>query len=91
MATTEISRDIDKLKSDMDEIRKDVASIARALKDLGNAKRQEAYDKAGQFADRARSRAHEYEERMGQEIEERPFASILTAFGIGFVIGKLFD
>lgn len=91
MATTELSRDIDKLKSDMDEIRKDVASIAKALKDLGSAKRQEAFGMAEQFAERARKRAEETEARLGREIEERPFASILTAFGIGFVIGKLFD
>lgn len=91
MATTDLSRDIDKLRSDMDEIRKDVASIARAVKDLGTAKRNEAVARAEELGDRARRRALETEERFGREIGERPFATVLTAFGIGFLIAKILD
>jgi ElaB/YqjD/DUF883 family membrane-anchored ribosome-binding protein len=91
MATTEISRDIDKLRSDMDGIRKDVASIARALKDLGTAKKQQAFSRAEELTGRVRQRAEDAGERMSHEVEERPLTSVLTAFGIGFLLGKLFD
>lgn len=95
MATAEFSkdfsRDVDKLKADIDELRKDVATIARLLKDLGSAKGQEAFERAGEIGERARRRAADAEERISHEIEERPFASVLTAFGVGFVIGKLLD
>ncbi|HEU4619261.1 MAG TPA: hypothetical protein VFV10_14575, partial [Gammaproteobacteria bacterium] len=77
--------------SDMDEIRKDVAAIARSLKEMGGAKKQEALARATELGDRARQRAGEAEQRLEQEIEERPFASVLTAFGIGFLLGKIFD
>jgi ElaB/YqjD/DUF883 family membrane-anchored ribosome-binding protein len=75
MATTDLSNDVAKLRSDMDEIRRDLASIARNVKDLGTTKGQEAFTRA--------------EERIGREINQRPLASVLTALGVGFVIGKL--
>lgn len=91
MATSDFSKDVDKLKSDMDELRKDVASIAEALKELGTEKGREAFARAEEIGERARRRASAAEERVSHEIEERPFASVLTAFGVGFVIGKLLD
>lgn len=95
MATQEFSedfaRDVDKLKNDLEEVRKDVAAIARTLKDLGLAKRGEAFKRAEELGERARTRAAGAEERFSHEIEERPFTSVLTAFGIGFIIGKLLD
>jgi ElaB/YqjD/DUF883 family membrane-anchored ribosome-binding protein len=93
MATSDLSEDLSndvkKLKTDIDELRKDVASIARALKELGATKGREAFAEAEEVVEKARRRAAAAEERIGQEIEERPFASMLTAFGVGFVIGKL--
>lgn len=95
MATSEFSedfvRDVDKLKSDLEQLRKDVASIAQTFKDLGLAKRDEAFKRAEELGERARTKAAGAEERFSREIEERPFTSVLTAFGIGFIIGKLLD
>lgn len=91
MATTELSSDVAKLRSDLDEIRGDLAAIARAVKDLGTAKGQQAYSRAEALGEQAWKRAAAAEERIGQEINERPLASLLTAFGVGFAIGKLLD
>jgi ElaB/YqjD/DUF883 family membrane-anchored ribosome-binding protein len=90
-SSEEFSKDVEKLKGDIEALRKDVATIARALKDLGVSKGREAYDRAEALGERARKRASDAEERISHEIEERPFASVLTAFGVGFVIGKLLD
>ena len=95
MATQEFSKDfsedVDKLKADMEELRKDVSAIARTLKDLGAAKRDDLFARVEEVGEQARKRASAAEERVSREIEERPFASVLTAFGVGFVIGKLLD
>jgi ElaB/YqjD/DUF883 family membrane-anchored ribosome-binding protein len=41
------------------------------------------------------SEAREYGEKVGKQlqttIEEKPLASVLVAFGVGFLMGKLMD
>jgi ElaB/YqjD/DUF883 family membrane-anchored ribosome-binding protein len=91
MATTDLSNDVAKLRSDLDEIRGDLAAIARSIKDLGAATGQEAFQRAEHFGEEARKRAAAAEERIGHEINEHPLASVLTALGVGFAIGKLLD
>ncbi len=86
--TTDLAADIDKLKGDLEALRRDVASIARGIKDLGAARSNEALE---EISERARASLAAAEELVGRELEERPIASLLTAFGIGFLIGKLLD
>jgi len=38
-----------------------------------------------------RARAEDVYETFGKEVEERPLTSVLTAFGVGFVVGMLLD
>ncbi len=91
MATTDPSSDIARLRSDLEQIRRDLAAIGGTVKELSAVKGQEARARAEALRERALRRASAAEERLGQEINERPLASVLTAFGIGFVIGKLLD
>jgi len=89
--TPDLSRDIDALKADLEALRADVAAIARSIKELGAAKGHEALARAEELGERARATLSAAEELLGREIEERPIASLITAFGIGFLIGKLLD
>ena len=93
--TPDLAADIDKLKSDLEELRRDVAAIASGIKALGAAKGEEAFARAEaraeEIGERARASLAATEELLGREIEERPIASLLMAFGVGFVIGKLLD
>jgi ElaB/YqjD/DUF883 family membrane-anchored ribosome-binding protein len=88
---TDIHQELDKLKTDIEALRKDVASMAQSVKELGVQKGQEALTRAEELGERARSRARYAEERFSDEIGERPFVSLLAAFGLGFIVAKLFD
>lgn len=88
---TNTEQDISQLKDDMAKLKADLASIASTLKKEAGDRARHGYDRvreAGEHAaDYARSGAHAVE----HQIEERPLVSVLSAFGIGFVIGKLLD
>jgi len=93
MTTTapDLAADIDKLKQDLDALRRDVAAIASGITNLGAAKSDDAFARAEEIGERARASLAAAEELLGREIEERPIASLIVAFGVGFLIGKLLD
>lgn len=91
MAANEINEDLENLKRDIQQLRSDVASMAKSLKSLTAATGEEAYQRAEALGQAARRRAAAMEEQLGQEINERPLTSVLAAFGIGFLIGKILD
>ncbi|EKV30527.1 hypothetical protein C882_4486 [Caenispirillum salinarum AK4] len=94
--------DVDRLKSDMDALRKDFAALTESLKDVSTARGRSYAERARATADdyqhRAQATAEEYQARAraGLEqaqatIEERPMTSVLVAFGIGLLLGKILD
>ncbi|KPJ95903.1 MAG: hypothetical protein AMJ55_02890 [Gammaproteobacteria bacterium SG8_15] len=95
MANEDISNELKKLKADIADLRSDVASLVKTLKDAGVEQGQEAYDRAyeraRQTGEAVRARAEDVYETFGKEVEERPLTSVLTAFGVGFVVGMLLD
>jgi len=88
---TNTEHDITQLKQDVASLKADLSSIANSLKKEAGERARHGYERvreAGEHAaDYARSGAHAVE----HQIEERPMVSVLSAFGIGFVIGKLLD
>jgi ElaB/YqjD/DUF883 family membrane-anchored ribosome-binding protein len=95
MANEDIDREVEQLKSDIADLREDMASLVKVLKDAGleQGKRvyERTYERARGAGDAARERADRAYESFGREVEERPLASVLTAFGTGFVVGMLLD
>jgi len=91
METEDLSSDMDKLKRDIQELRNDLAAIAGDIRSLGSAKGQDTLDRFEQLGQEALKRAAAVEERIGKDITEKPLTSVLAAFGIGYVIGKLLD
>jgi len=95
MANEEISNELKKLKSDIADLRSDVTSLVKTLKSAGIEKGQQAYEevyeRARQAGESARDRAEDVYDAFGKEVESRPLASVLTAFGVGFVVGMLLD
>lgn len=85
----DISPDVSKLRHELDEMRRDIKTMSRAMRDLGAEKGQEAYAHAEKFGRKAHKHAVEAERMVGHEIEERPFLSVLAAFGAGFLVAKL--
>ena len=106
MATRNLDQELDTLRGDLGKIRDDIAALTRSLSDTAAAEAkaggarlnraahdaaQTAKERAQHFADSARAQGEEGIAALEQRIEQNPFTSVLVAFGVGLVIGKLLD
>ena len=102
MAESELSREMETLRADLAKLRADFAGVTDALKEAGQKKAETARegladllkslrDELGGVLDQARDKGKRSVETVGHQIEERPLASLLTAFGVGFILAKLLD
>jgi ElaB/YqjD/DUF883 family membrane-anchored ribosome-binding protein len=106
VADRNLEEEFDTLKAGLDTLRKDISSLVSSLgeaatdevKTRGRRARAavgRATDRAGEVWDDATSEASR-RGRAGvaaveQQVEARPFISVLVAFVIGVLIGKLID
>jgi ElaB/YqjD/DUF883 family membrane-anchored ribosome-binding protein len=102
MADSELQKQMDELKADIRALKTDMADLGKILKDLGVEK---VHNARSSFEDdleigreelrrrwnEARARGQKTVDDLENEIGQRPFSSVLTAFGIGFMIAKLMD
>ena len=94
------------IKKDMQQLKADLAELVSAMKTRGQTKAEnlgqdaintlhEAIDTLSQRVNAAKAGASEKTraaaDQAEQVIERHPVASLLTAFGIGFVLAKLFS
>jgi ElaB/YqjD/DUF883 family membrane-anchored ribosome-binding protein len=86
-ANRNLEEEFDTLKAGLDTLRKDISSLVSSF---GDAATDEVKTR-GRRAREASRRGREGVAAVKQEIEERPFISVLVAFGIGVVIGKLIN
>jgi hypothetical protein len=91
MATLDLSRDIDRLRSEMDDLRKEIATYSRSARDVGLERGYDALKRAERFGRYARKRMSRAERRLSHDVGERPLIALLAAVGIGFLIAKLLD
>jgi ElaB/YqjD/DUF883 family membrane-anchored ribosome-binding protein len=104
VAKRNLEEEFDVLKAGLDTLRKEISSLASSFGDAATdevkTRGQRARAAVGRVADRAGEvwddaaneasrRGREGVAAVEQQIEERPFISLLVAFGIGLVIGKL--
>jgi ElaB/YqjD/DUF883 family membrane-anchored ribosome-binding protein len=105
-ANRNLEEEFDTLKAGLDTLRKDISTLVSSFGDSATdevktrGRRARAAvgrvsDRAGEVWDDATNEAGR-RGRAGvaaveQQIEERPFVSVLVAFGIGLLIGKLID
>lgn len=89
------SAEIDRLRTDLDRVRSDIGDLARAVKSAGYAKAGEARrtveDELHQVADRIRSGTKDARDTLQSEVQERPLVTMLVAFGVGVLVGKILD
>jgi len=76
--------EMEQLKSDLASLRKDVAALTEAYKDRG-------VERARATAEGVRDQASQAAQTVSHQIEDRPYTSVLSAFGIGLIIGRLLD
>jgi len=100
MADDELTRELEQMRSDMAALRADVAELAKALKTMGANKAEsvkdtieeeirERRDALREKLDEARARGQEVKDGLEDRMETHPYTSLLTAFGVGFVLAKL--
>ncbi|MEJ2552790.1 MAG: hypothetical protein P8164_05805 [Gammaproteobacteria bacterium] len=102
MADESIRKEMDALKADIAKLREDIVGLTGAVK--GAASENVAGAKA-QAEERLHEAWSDIERRLQdvlaegkttfnkaeQQVGEHPVGSVLTAFGIGFIIAKLLD
>ena len=89
--TADVSKEFDELKADVAALREDVSSLVGSIRDLAAERARSAGSRVNEVGHRARARASLARDNLEHQIEERPFASVVTCFGIGFVLGMLLD
>ena len=94
--------DFKALREDFDRLRKDVGELADSLKDVGREQAAAAGQRARENLNGARERlrdsaraatgqGREYYEQLEHRVGDHPLSSLVTAFGVGFVLARLLD
>ena len=100
MAASNVQEEMQILKDDVAKLRADITDLVGLLKDLGLQKvdetrgnvEEELKEQRAKFQEalnRARERGMGSVEDLEQQMAEHPVGSLLTAFGIGYIIAKL--
>jgi ElaB/YqjD/DUF883 family membrane-anchored ribosome-binding protein len=95
MTARNIDGEFDTVKDDLAKLRDDIANLSNSLKDVTSdtVNEQIALIRAridtigGEAKQHGRAALSDLTDR----IEERPLTSVLIAFGVGLLAGKLFD
>jgi ElaB/YqjD/DUF883 family membrane-anchored ribosome-binding protein len=93
--TRNVSATVDSLQEDLTAMRDDVGKLSQQVVDLLSAKGSAAYKsakksfdaKTGEAADAVRDVRDTFADAIEESVQERPYATLAIALGIGFVIG----
>jgi len=95
MADTNLDKDIESLKENVANLRSDISQITQSLLEKGKSETEVAKDRLIDELkfelEAARSKGRQTVENVESQIQEKPFMSLLIAFIVGLVLGKLFD
>jgi ElaB/YqjD/DUF883 family membrane-anchored ribosome-binding protein len=95
MTARNVEGEFDTLKDDLGKLRADVSNLSSALKDVTSDTVREQVEiiraRIDSIAADAKMQGRASLDDLTGRIEERPLASVLIAFGVGVLIGKLFD
>jgi hypothetical protein len=83
--------DLETLRGDIQQLRADFAKMTTDLRTIASNGAAQASGKAQESAQRMWSEGRQKAQRVGHEIEERPFASALGAFSTGLFVGMLLN
>jgi ElaB/YqjD/DUF883 family membrane-anchored ribosome-binding protein len=83
--------DYETIRKEVDQLRSDIGELTHTLKAIAADETGAAYERVRQTAQRAQEQVSQTASSVGQEIGERPFTSVLSAFSVGLLIGMLFS
>lgn len=91
----DLRKDVDALRADLDALRRDLGQIFDTVKTKTGNRAESEIDalrkRIERLAGDVQSSGRETVRAVGDQIEERPFASLAMAFAVGLVLGRLFD
>ncbi len=95
MTTRKLDDGFDTVKDDLMKLRADIANLSLALKDVTSESVNEQIAviraRIDQIGGEAREQGRQTLDDVTDYIEERPLASVLIAFGVGLLFGRLLD
>lgn len=95
MAEPRIDMDIESLKENVAKLREDLSQMTQTLLEKGKSETEVAKDRLIEELkielEAAKVKGKETVETLETQIQEKPLASLLIAFIVGLVLGKLFD
>jgi ElaB/YqjD/DUF883 family membrane-anchored ribosome-binding protein len=83
--------DTARLREELDTLRGDIARLADSVKAVSEKTARAGVERARVRASQARDQVEGWADQLGSHVEERPYGSVMMAFGLGFVLGKLLD
>lgn len=101
MSNDQVREEMDALRTDLAKLRKDISGLSEAVQTAAGAKlkhtKEQVTDSTKQAWEDVSARLEELlgegkqtVDKLEGRVAEHPAASLLAAFGIGFVIAKLF-
>jgi ElaB/YqjD/DUF883 family membrane-anchored ribosome-binding protein len=86
---TSVQPDVSTLQADIQQLRADFAKMTADMRDIASNGVARAGGRAQESAEKMWGEVKRQAQQVGQEIEEKPFASALAAFASGLVLGML--
>jgi ElaB/YqjD/DUF883 family membrane-anchored ribosome-binding protein len=90
--------DVDRIKADLGSLKSDLTDLTKALVDFGKdtvrGAKDEAQGKVEQLrgaVERLRARGSDIMDDVEERVTANPTVSLLAAFGLGFILGKVLD
>lgn len=81
----------DELKAELASLREDISNITETLRRLSGEQVKSGRERTRQAAKHTRERVNQAVGTVEGEIQQYPLTSLATAFGVGFIVGKLLD
>jgi ElaB/YqjD/DUF883 family membrane-anchored ribosome-binding protein len=86
-----IDQDMTTLQADIQQLRADFAKMTTDMRSIASNGMAQAKGQAQESAEKVWDEVRQKAQQVGQEIEERPFASALVAFSSGLILGMLLN
>src|ERR1051326_9435522 len=95
MTSHDVEGEFSAVKDDLAKLRADIANLSAALKELTSDTVHDQIDSLRGRIDRmthdAKDQGRQALADLADRSEERPVSSVLIAFGVGVLLGRLFD
>ena len=95
MGQENLGQDLEALREDVTKLRSDLSQLAKSLLDKGKSETDTAKDRVIEELmsnlRSARDKSSDTVESVEHKIQEKPLMSLLIAFLVGLILGKLFE